>query len=185
MLLSFFSNIICYLLLVITYFSINELFTASKILELLTRSKVKVRQGRGSTWVEAPVDFSDLSSEYIGILYEGLLDFELRQADRDPTEKGGDGFTLSRKKSESENLHDLWRERRQKYLSYAEKIHPFRYQGSADINTYKLFLEFGLGILRSGGKLGLIVPSGVYTPTVRPFSTGSVSQYIHTLPVAS
>ena len=81
----------------------------------------------------------------------------------DPTEKGGDGFTLSRKKSESENLHDLWRERRQKYLSYAEKIHPFRYQGSADINTYKLFLEFGLGILRSGGKLGLIVPSGVYT----------------------
>ena len=79
----------------------------------------------------------------------------------DPTV--GDGFTLSRKKSESENLHDLWRERRQKYLSYAEKIHPFRYQGSADINTYKLFLEFGLGILRSGGKLGLIVPSGVYT----------------------
>ena len=79
----------------------------------------------------------------------------------DPTV--GDGFTLSRKKPESENLHDLWRERRQKYLSYAEKIHPFRYQGSADINTYKLFLEFGLGILRSGGKLGLIVPSGVYT----------------------
>ena len=51
-----------------------------RILELLTRSRVKVRQGRGSTWVEAPVDFSDLSSEYIGILYEGLLDFELRQA---------------------------------------------------------------------------------------------------------
>ncbi|EKU96556.1 hypothetical protein Lepto7375DRAFT_0018 [Leptolyngbya sp. PCC 7375] len=52
-----------------------------KILELLCRSKVKVRQGRRSTWVEAPVDFSDLSSEYIGILYEGLLDFELRRAD--------------------------------------------------------------------------------------------------------
>ena len=51
-----------------------------RILELLCRSKVKVRQGRRSTWVEAPVDFSDLSSEYIGILYEGLLDFELRQA---------------------------------------------------------------------------------------------------------
>ncbi len=53
------------------------------ILELLTRSKVKVRQGKGATWVEAPVDFSDLSSEYIGILYEGLLDFELRRADPD------------------------------------------------------------------------------------------------------
>ncbi|MFO0686899.1 MAG: DNA methyltransferase [Sandaracinus sp.] len=54
-----------------------------RMIELLTRSRVKVRQGRGSTWVEAPVDFSDLSSEYIGILYEGLLDYELRRA---PTE---------------------------------------------------------------------------------------------------
>ncbi|HPQ41102.1 MAG TPA: hypothetical protein PLV45_12085, partial [bacterium] len=51
-----------------------------KILELLCISKVKVRQGRSSTWVPAPVDFSDLSSEYIGILYEGLLDFELHRA---------------------------------------------------------------------------------------------------------
>ena len=51
-----------------------------RMLELLCRSRVKVRQGKGSTWVEAPVDFSDLSSEYIGILYEGLLDFELRRA---------------------------------------------------------------------------------------------------------
>ncbi len=30
------------------------------------------------------MDFSDLSSEYIGILYEGLLDFELRRAGREP-----------------------------------------------------------------------------------------------------
>lgn len=51
-----------------------------QILRLLCRSRVKVRQGRGSTWIEAPVDFSDLSSEYIGILYEGLLDYELRRA---------------------------------------------------------------------------------------------------------
>jgi hypothetical protein len=51
-----------------------------EILELLCTSKVKVRQGRSSTWVPAPVDFSDLSSEYIGILYEGLLDFELHRA---------------------------------------------------------------------------------------------------------
>ncbi len=49
------------------------------VLEYLTRSPVKMRQGRGSTLVMQPVDFSDLSSEYIGILYEGLLDFELRR----------------------------------------------------------------------------------------------------------
>ena len=31
-------------------------------------------------WVTVPVDFSDLSSEYIGIVYEGLLDYELKTA---------------------------------------------------------------------------------------------------------
>jgi hypothetical protein len=51
-----------------------------RLLERITRTKVKVRQGRASTWMPAPVDFSDLSSEYIGILYEGLLDFELKTA---------------------------------------------------------------------------------------------------------
>lgn len=57
-----------------------------RMLDWITRTRVKVRQGRSSTWVPAPVDFSDLSSEYIGILYEGLLDFELRTApDGDPT----------------------------------------------------------------------------------------------------
>ena len=50
------------------------------MLRLLTRTKMKVRQGRKNTLVDAPVDFSALSSEYIGILYEGLLDFELKQA---------------------------------------------------------------------------------------------------------
>ena len=51
-----------------------------RMLGLLTRTKVRLRQGRTSTWVSVPVDFSDLSSEYIGILYEGLLDFELKTA---------------------------------------------------------------------------------------------------------
>lgn len=56
-----------------------------QILNYLCRSRVKVRQGRASIWVEAPVDFSDLSSEYIGILYEGLLSYELwRVEDNDP-----------------------------------------------------------------------------------------------------
>ena len=50
------------------------------MLELITRTRVKLRQGRAGIWVAAPVDFSDLSSEYIGILYEGLLDFELKTA---------------------------------------------------------------------------------------------------------
>ncbi len=51
-----------------------------RMLDLITRTRVKLRQGRSSTWMPASVDFSDLSSEYIGILYEGLLDFELKTA---------------------------------------------------------------------------------------------------------
>jgi hypothetical protein len=53
------------------------------MLRLLTRTKLRVRQGRQTKLVDAPVDFSALSSEYIGILYEGLLDFELKQAASD------------------------------------------------------------------------------------------------------
>ena len=53
------------------------------MLKLLTRTTVRIRQGRGSTHAVVPVDFSDLSSEYIGILYEGLLDYELKTAPLD------------------------------------------------------------------------------------------------------
>lgn len=55
--------------------------TDARVLEILTRLKigqVKVRRGRTSTWVAAPVDFADLRTEYIGIMYEGLLDYELK-----------------------------------------------------------------------------------------------------------
>ncbi len=55
-------------------------FEVWQILDLLSRTKLKLRQGRAGMWVTAPVDFSSLGSEYIGILYEGLLDFELRTA---------------------------------------------------------------------------------------------------------
>ena len=50
------------------------------ILELLTRAWERVPQGRTTRVVLSPIDFSDISTEYIGILYEGLLDFQLRRA---------------------------------------------------------------------------------------------------------
>ena len=53
-----------------------------EMLKLLTRTTIRIRQGRGGTRAAVPVDFSDLSSEYIGILYEGLLDYELKTAPR-------------------------------------------------------------------------------------------------------
>ncbi|MGC9327594.1 MAG: hypothetical protein ACP5I1_08165, partial [Candidatus Hinthialibacter sp.] len=56
-------------------------FYVSEILDLLSQTRITIRQGRQNFSTRAPVDFSSLDSEYIGILYEGLLDFELRCAD--------------------------------------------------------------------------------------------------------
>ena len=57
-----------------------------EVLRLLKIGKVKAKQGKSMTWVSGPVDFSDLRTEYIGMMYEGLLDYELRQATE---EQGG------------------------------------------------------------------------------------------------
>ena len=52
-----------------------------KILRLLKIGKTKVKRGRSTTWVSGPVDFSDLRTEYIGMMYEGLLDYELKSVE--------------------------------------------------------------------------------------------------------
>ncbi len=58
-------------------------FKVKEVIELLSRTEVRIRSGRSSTMFRVPVDFSSLDSEYIGILYEGLLDYELRCAGKD------------------------------------------------------------------------------------------------------
>jgi hypothetical protein len=78
-------------------------------------------------------------------------------------EEAGSKFSLSRKKAEAEQLKTQWRNQRQSRTGYSDPDHPFQYQGSADINTYKMFLELAHALLQKGGYLGLIVPSGVYT----------------------
>lgn len=63
----------------------------------------------------------------------------------------------------SPRLHELWRERRGRHSPYADDDHPFRHQGEGKAYTYKMFLEQGHTLLKPGGQLGFIVPSGVYT----------------------
>jgi hypothetical protein len=58
--------------------------TIYRMMVLLTRTEVRVREGSAMRWVAAPVDFTELTSEYIGILYEGLLDYELHRAGDEP-----------------------------------------------------------------------------------------------------
>ena len=64
---------------------------------------------------------------------------------------------------ENQRLHDNWRQERAKATGFADPAHPFRHQGSADLNLYKLFLEAAHALLKSGGRLGFVVPSGLYS----------------------
>ena len=60
-------------------------------------------------------------------------------------------------------LHDRWRTAREGASGYCDAEHPFRHQGSADLNLYKQFLETAHALLRSGGRLGFLIPSGLYS----------------------
>ncbi len=82
----------------------------------------------------------------------------------DPVDEtiGGTGISLIGG-TQNFKLHETWRKHRSLHCSYADSLHPFRYQGSAHINTYKMFLEQAHALCRPGGRLGFIVPSGIYT----------------------
>lgn len=71
--------------------------------------------------------------------------------------RGRDSFTVSQR------LHDKWRAQRKKHKGFADSGHPFLHQGSADLNTFKMFLELSHALMRPHGRMGMIVPSGIYT----------------------
>lgn len=77
-------------------------------------------------------------------------------------EKSGDRFVIARG-SRNETLHALWRDVRATSIGFSHAKHPFGFQGSADVNLYKLFIEQGHSLLKEKGRLGFIVPSGLYS----------------------
>ena len=83
----------------------------------------------------------------------------------DPTnaEKTQDQFAVSRRRAEDSRLHDRWRQARSGSLSFADPGHPFIHRGKGKAYTYKLFLEQAHALCRDGGRLGFLVPSGLYS----------------------
>ncbi len=71
-------------------------------------------------------------------------------------------LTLARGNKEKE-VASAWRRVRSERLGFTAEPRPFAFQGSADLNSYKLFLEIAHHLLRPNGRLGFIVPSGLYT----------------------
>ena len=55
--------------------------TVFGLLRKLLRGLLPVVRGRTRTFVEGPVDYTDLRTEFIGLIYEGLLDYRLKRTD--------------------------------------------------------------------------------------------------------
>ncbi len=51
------------------------------VLKKMLRGPLPVVRGRQKTYVEGPVDYTDLRTEFIGLIYEGLLDYRLKRTD--------------------------------------------------------------------------------------------------------
>jgi hypothetical protein len=81
----------------------------------------------------------------------------------DKDEQPHHDFPLDKKFTQSAADHKLWTDMRKGRNGFADPAHPFLHQGSADLNTYKMFLEAGHALLRQGGRLALLVPSGIYS----------------------
>ena len=82
--------------------------------------------------------------------------------DPDENTKSQDRFSVVRGRKNLE-LHERWRRARDRSVGFVDPSHPFRHQGAADLNLYKLFLETAHVLLRSDGRLGFVVPSGLYS----------------------
>jgi hypothetical protein len=51
------------------------------VLRKLLRGPLPVIKGKSKTFVDGPVDYTDLRTEFIGLIYEGLLDYRVKRTD--------------------------------------------------------------------------------------------------------
>ncbi len=95
--------------------------------------------------------------------FKALANFALNAAAPfgDPAE--GPGVTLDRSPERSAGLHSQWRAGRGRVRGFASREHPFRHQGGGKPYTEKLFLEQAFALVRPHGRVGLLLPSGLYS----------------------
>ncbi len=78
----------------------------------------------------------------------------------------GTDFTpwFEKKLKDEPDFRAKWDEYVSAYEKHAEFFNRrFKFQGGGDINLYKLFIEGDLNLVRDGGRLSLLVPSGLQT----------------------
>jgi hypothetical protein len=74
-------------------------------------------------------------------------------------------LSFSRSRTKNETAHSNWRRVRAETQILSNKEYPYQHQGGGDTNLYKLFCEQSIAVLRPGGQLGVVLPSGVYSQT--------------------
>jgi hypothetical protein len=78
----------------------------------------------------------------------------------------GTDFTpwFNQKLKDEPDFRAKWDEYVASYEKYSEFFgQRYKFQGGGDINLYKLFIEGDLNLVRDGGRLSLLVPSGLQT----------------------
>ena len=112
-------------------------------------------------WLDYSADFR-AQSNYVGYSANPF-------GDPARGEDANERFSISRGRDNTA-AHERWRQARRKSHGYADVSHPYRHQGAADVNLYKLFLEQAHALLVESGRVGFIVPSGLYSD----YGTGSL-----------
>lgn len=106
-----------------------------------------------TSWIKYVSDFKALSN-YFSTVFSPFGD---RFASQESV------ISLERSRIKNDSLHSTWQSKREKHSGFLSKPATYRYQGSADLNLYKLFLERSYSLVSDHGRLGMIVPSGIYS----------------------
>lgn len=100
--------------------------------------------------------FKPQRKEFVGKSRENFSKYTMTGADFTPW--------FEKKLKEEPEFRAKWEEYVAGYERHSEFFgRRFKYQGGGDINLFKLFIEGDLALVRDGGRLSLLVPSGLQT----------------------
>jgi len=100
--------------------------------------------------------FKPITKEFVAKLKDNFSKYTMAGTDFMPW--------FEKKLAEEPDFRAKWDEYVAGYERHSEFFgRRFKYQGGGDYNLFKLFIEADLALLRTGGRLSLLVPSGLQT----------------------
>jgi hypothetical protein len=100
--------------------------------------------------------FKPIAKEFVARLKANFSKYTMAGTDFTPW--------FEKKLKDEPDFRARWDEYVDSYEKFSEFFgQRFKFQGGGDINLYKLFIEGDLNLVRDGGRLSLLVPSGLQT----------------------